>query len=223
MTEDVAELSNAPVQTLEDAERNGLEDRLADSQELEGDAAPPTGLLAASRRLGAKASGGGKRPARDGLLASAYHGLGGCVGIGILAVIARASTPHLELIASAAASAVLVFAAPMSPLAQPRNLVLGNGLSAVVGLCVERAFRGTQDWLEPLACGLAVGLSIFFMSLCGVLHPPSGATALIVVLEHAPGGWLYIVMPALTGSLVLLLVALVANNTNPHRRYPLYW
>lgn len=102
---------------------------------------------------------GGQRPASAprGFTASFLDGLGAAVGIGLLAVWARLQIHRPVLIASAGASAVLVFAAPASPLAQPRPLVLGNGVSALVGTCVARAFLGTQDWLQPVACALAVG------------------------------------------------------------------
>ena len=129
----------------------------------------------------------------------------------------------LMLVASFGASAVLLFAAPASPLAQPRNLVLGNTLSALAGVCVARAFGGAVPWLAP---GVAVGVAIFMMCLAGVTHPPGGAFALIAVI----GGpvvraqdFLYVLLPALSGSVILLLAALLCNNVHPGRQYPTRW
>ena len=55
------------------------------------------------------------------------------------------------------------------------------------------------------------------------IHPPGGATALIAVIGSAKIkslGYLYVLSPVLTGSLILLLVALIFNNMTNHRKYP---
>jgi CBS-domain-containing membrane protein len=54
------------------------------------------------------------------------------------------------------------------------------------------------------------------------VHPPGGATALIAVTSP-PAVRLkgfYIVMPVLSGSLILLLVALIVNNLRRHVSFP---
>jgi len=56
-----------------------------------------------------------------------------------------------------------------------------------------------------------------------VLHPPDGATALIAVIggDSVRGlGYLYVVMPAALGAIVMLVVALMVNNISKNRRYP---
>ncbi len=103
------------------------------------------------------------------------------------------------------------------------HAVLGNVLSAFVGVCVARAFDGAVPWLAP---GIAVGLAIFFMAVFGVLHPPGGAISLIAVIGGrgvADQGFMYVLVPATTSSLILLLCALLTNNLHRGRRYPLYW
>lgn len=126
------------------------------------------------------------------------------------------------LIGSFGASAVLVFGAPKSPLAQPRNLVGGHALSAFVGVSVGLALP------EPvwLSAALAVATAIAAMHLTRTLHPPGGATALIAVIG-GPAirslGYLYVLCPALTGALILLGAALLTNALTPGRRYPEYW
>ncbi len=86
--------------------------------------------------------------------------------------------PHLPLIvAPIGASAVLLFAVPTSPLAQPWSIIGGNTISAFVGLAV------TQFVDDPaLAIGLGVALAIAAMSVTRSLHPPGGAAALTAVL-----------------------------------------
>ena len=120
------------------------------------------------------------------------------------------------LIGSFGASAVLLFGANESPLAQPRNLVGGHLLSAIVGVLVVALLGST-----PMTTALAVGLALLSMNLTNTTHPPGGATALIGVQASA-GPW-FILVPVLAGALILLVTALFTNNVVYHRKYPHYW
>jgi len=126
------------------------------------------------------------------------------------------------LIGSFGASAVLVYGAIKSPLAQPRNLIGGHVISGLVGVACWQVFGATL-WV---AAALAVSLAIVAMLATKTLHPPGGATALIAVIGgpkiHSLG-FLYAFIPAGAGALVLLLVALVVNNLSRNRKYPEYW
>jgi CBS-domain-containing membrane protein len=115
-----------------------------------------------------------------------------------------------------AASAVLLFGATESPLAQPRNLVGGHLVAA--GLAVVIVAAGGTG---PLALALAVGGAILLMHLTRTTHPPAGATAFLAVQGHAEAN--FIMVPVLAGVLILLLVALFTNNVVYHRRYPRHW
>ena len=126
------------------------------------------------------------------------------------------------MIGSFGASAVLVYGAVRSPLAQPRNLVGGHVVSAIVGVAAFQLLHQTP-WL---AQAMAVATAIAAMHATRTLHPPGGATALIAVIgsEQVHGlGWWYVLMPATLGPLILLLVALVVNNIPSTRRYPEVW
>lgn len=151
--------------------------------------------------------------------------LGAVVGIGAVAVLNRelfSDVDQLYMLGSFGASAVLIYGAPKSPLAQPRNLIGGHMLSALIGVI---SFHLLGHW--PLVAEpTAVATAIAAMHLTRTLHPPGGATALIAVagsesLHHL--GYLYILMPVGTGALTLLIVALLVNNANPQRRYPEFW
>ncbi len=120
------------------------------------------------------------------------------------------------LIGSFGASAVLLFGANDSPLTQPRNLVGGHVLSAVVAVVVV-ALMGSN----ALSIALAVGVAILVMNLTHTTHPPGGATALIGVQGGAKLSYIFI--PVLSGALILLLVAIFTNNVVYHRRYPNHW
>ena len=133
-----------------------------------------------------------------------------------------AGVDHGLMIGSLGASAVLVFGAPRSPLAQPRNLVGGHVLSALVGVLCYQWVGGS----EGLAAALAVASAIALMHLTRTLHPPGGATALIAVIgskQIHDLGLFYVVAPAGLGALVLLVVGLLVNNLVPSRHYPEAW
>lgn len=123
------------------------------------------------------------------------------------------------VIGSFGASAVLVYGAVNSPLAQPRNLIGGHILSAFIGVLSYKLF--SQNPL--LASAIAVSTSILIMQLTLTLHPPGGATALIAVIgsnQIHELGFLYVIIPVLSGSIILFLIAFIINNIPKHRHYP---
>jgi CBS domain-containing membrane protein len=126
---------------------------------------------------------------------------------------------NLFLIGSFGASSVLLYGVINSPLAQPRNVIGGHVLSAIVGVSIN-TFLPTQMWFNA---GLAVSVSIVVMQITKTLHPPGGATALLAIIgskQIKELGYLYVLSPIMTGVLILLLVALVINNATPDRSYP---
>ncbi|GAB2774403.1 HPP family protein [Rhabdobacter roseus] len=139
--------------------------------------------------------------------------------IGVLNTDILSPNDNLFLIGSFGATAVLLYGIINSPLAQPRNLVGGHVLSALVGVTVCHLMPD----LVWLASALSVSLSIVLMQITKTLHPPGGATALIASIGsekiRALGYW-YVLSPVLSGVLILLLVALVCNNLSPQRSYP---
>ncbi len=126
------------------------------------------------------------------------------------------------IIGSFGASAVLLYGAIRSPLAQPRNLIGGHIVSALIGVASYKLFAN-QLWL---AAPLAVATAIAVMHATKTLHPPGGATALIAVIGsnkiHALG-FLYAIIPVGLGALIMLVVALFVNNIPEKRKYPEFW
>lgn len=151
--------------------------------------------------------------------------LGAFLGIAAVAGVSQRFFAGIDLtltIGSLGASAVLLYGAPRSPLAQPRNLVGGHMLSALVGVLCWTWLHDTP-WL---AQALAVSTAIALMQLTRTLHPPGGATALIATLgspEIARMGFWFVLIPATLGPLILLAVALLTNNLPRTRRYPEVW
>ncbi|HKJ71745.1 MAG TPA: HPP family protein [Gammaproteobacteria bacterium] len=155
----------------------------------------------------------------------AWSWLGAFLGMAAVASLHRhlvADTDLMMLIGSFGASAVLVFGAIRSPLAQPRNLVGGHVLSALVGVAC-------YHWLGPfpvMAIATAVATAIALMHATRTLHPPGGATALIAVIgsERVHDlGYLFALIPAGAGALIMLAVGLGVNNLPRSRRYPQFW
>ena len=106
-----------------------------------------------------------------------------------------------------------------SPLAQPRNLIGGHVVSALVGVSIQKLFPD----LIWIAAPLAVSLSIIMMQVTKTLHPPGGATALIAIAGSEKVkelGYWYVVSPVLLGTIILLITALVFNNMSSKRQYP---
>jgi len=143
------------------------------------------------------------------------------------------------VIAPFGASAVLVFGAFRSPLAQPRNVIGGQVVSALVGVTVYQLhhqllqlhqlaqfYQLIGGGYEAINIALAVSLAIGFMHMTGTLHPPGGATAFVAVAGgesiHNLGYW-YVLTPCLAGSLLMVLIALIVNNIPPRQHYPLFW
>jgi CBS domain-containing membrane protein len=149
--------------------------------------------------------------------------LGAFFGIGIIGFINSHLYPlndNLFLIGSFGASSVLIYGAINSPLAQPRNLIGGHVICALVGVTVQKLIPG-ELWL---AAALAVSTSIVCMQITKTMHPPGGATALIAVIGSTKIkalGYSYVLSPVLSGVLILFLIALLFNNLTPNRSYPL--
>jgi len=143
-----------------------------------------------------------------------FSWLGGLVAIALLGILTNLSG-HLLVAAPLGASTVLLFGNPRSPLAQPRNLLLGNLVGAVVSVLAVSLLGAS-----PLVMGLAVGLTIALTQKLRCLHPPAGAVALLGVLLHAH--WTYVGFPILAGSLVLCLVAVTFARLTGEA-YPQHW
>ena len=172
-----------------------------------------------------KMKGGGQSPPQVGLVEILWSLIGSFLGIAAVALVHYKlldQTGLTMIIGSFGASAVLIYGAIRSPLAQPRNLLGGHILSAFVGVTAFQ-WLGSEPWL---AAAVAVSISIALMHLTKTLHPPGGATALIAVIggQNVHNlGYLYVLMPAALGAGVMLIIALLVNNIPKSRRYPEFW
>lgn len=148
--------------------------------------------------------------------------LGAFIGIGLIAFFQSRFLPNTEnvfLIGSFGASSVLIYGAIQSPMAQPRNLIGGHVLCAIIGVTTYKILPDIIWLTAPFA----VSCSIIIMQFTKTLHPPGGAKALIAIIgtdKIKSLGYIYVVSPVLTGAILLFIVALIFNNLTKYRRYP---
>ena len=149
-----------------------------------------------------------------------FCGIGVTALVSTLAVNGIADTPLL--IAPMGASAILLFAVPASPLAQPWPVIGGHLVAALVGVTIAQII-GTPLVAAPMAVALSFGVMTFFRCV----HPPSGAIALIAVLggpRITEMGYCFALVPVLLNSVMLTASALIYNNLTgqsfPHVAHP---
>lgn len=142
--------------------------------------------------------------------------LGAVLGLLFTALLSRwwaGGEGALWLMAPVGASAVLVFALPASPLAQPWAVVAGNTVSALAGLACAALIPS-----HLMAASLAPAAGIALMMACRCLHPPGGAVALLMVLTGAHDPQVALAPVALNSA--LLVLAGMLWNPATGRRYP---
>lgn len=172
-----------------------------------------------------KMKGGKKSPPPVSLSEIGWSWIGAFCGIFFVAYLnfdLFEDTDFVFIVGSFGASAVLIYGAIASPLAQPRNLIGGHMISAFIGVASYKLF-GDMTWF---AAAFSVATAIAAMHMTKTLHPPGGATALIAVIGsqkiHALGFY-YVLVPIGTGALIMLAVALIVNNLCSSRQYPEFW
>lgn len=149
--------------------------------------------------------------------------LGALIGIGITGLISGWAVGNFEhlplLVAPLGASAVLLFAVPASPLAQPWSIIGGNTISALIGIAIAHLVPD-----KAIAAGIAVAAAIAVMSLLRCLHPPGGAASLLGVLGGpAAASWSFsfAFVPVALNSILLVILGLafhrLARHSYPHK------
>lgn len=124
------------------------------------------------------------------------------------------------LIASIAASAVLVFTVPQGTYSQPWPILGSYLLSALIGVTCQKWFLNLA-----IAIPISVAGSMLAMSYCRCLHPPGGAVALTAVAggpEISQLGYQFVLFPVTLNAGVLLLTSFCFNklfrNSSNHRQ-----
>lgn len=162
-----------------------------------------------------KMRGGVERPPRLHYKYILCSWLGAFIGITATGYPAALTNTPL-LIAPFGATCVLIFGASDSPLAQPRNVIGGHCIATLISLTLLHLF-GSDWWVMAIAVATSIGV----MQLTSTLHPPAGATPLVVIMTKAT--WSFLFMPVLIGAVILVACAVLFNNLIEDRHYPKYW
>jgi hypothetical protein len=154
-------------------------------------------------------------------LAVVTAGLGAFAGMSALSVMhfgLTGGSAYTMIAGSMGASACLIFAAPAAPFSQPRNVIGGHVLSALIGVSTCKLFAATAPMM--LLVPAATSCAIMAMQATRTLHPPAGGTVLIALMgSHG------LAFPCTVGLTSTMLVAagIAVNNLSVDRKYPTYW
>lgn len=140
---------------------------------------------------------------------------GGAVAIGAMEWFSAFSEFPLASIPFATSIVLVMGSADAAP-AQPRALLGGHLVSALVGLLVLQV-TGPEAW----AAAFAVGLAIVAMHVTRTFHPPAGINPLLIVVNAMP--WTFLVVPVAAGALLLVAFAWIWHNLGPQKRWPERW
>ena len=138
--------------------------------------------------------------------------LGALIFISFLAFLDSSFEGMIWLIPPFGASMVLVMAVHESPLAKPKNILLGHILSALSGVIILYLIGDNF-----LALGIAVALAVFVMIVTDTIHPPAGANPIIVILTGQ--GISFVLFPVAVGAFMLIVFAYLYNKLLK-RNYP---
>ena len=154
-------------------------------------------------------------------------GVGAGVTIAILAYITfksflSGSYYGLWLATSFGSSVVVVFGYPDNEFSQPKNVLLGHLLCALIGIIFVTLFKISQDrTIFFLAIGLAVGLSVMLMMAFKIAHPPAGANTIVVML--AQDSFQFLIFPIMVGAVTIIIGGVIYNRFILKKNYPLKW
>jgi len=154
-------------------------------------------------------------------------GIGAGITIGILAYITfqsvLAGTNYgLWLAASFGSSVVVVFGYPENEFSQPKNVLLGHLLCALVGIIFVTLFNITQDRsIFFITIGLAIGISVMIMMAFKITHPPAGGNTIVVMLTQ--DSFQFLVFPIMVGAITIIIGGIIYNRFILKKNYPLKW
>ena len=148
------------------------------------------------------------------IIQSTLAGIFSIITIGVLTVLTYKTSYGIFLIASFGSTMVLLYGYPESPFAQPKNIILGHFLTALIGI----VFLNFVPLPIFLNIPLAVGFGVMFMILFKVTHPPAGGNPIIVIIGSV--SYDYLINPIILGSLIVILFGVVLNRFVLRKKYP---
>ncbi|MDC3135446.1 HPP family protein [Candidatus Pelagibacter sp.] len=151
---------------------------------------------------------------RESFIKAFIAGLFSILTIGILTFLTYKTELGIFLLASFGSSMVLLYGYPDSPFAQPKNVFFGHLVTAVVGLFFLNFIPFPLYIIIPLAVGFGVSLMILF----NVTHPPAGGNPIIIIIGSVSLD--YLLSPVITGSIIIVIFAVIINRFILKKSYP---
>tara|TARA_E500000075_G_C6888821_1_gene268410 strand:- start:284 stop:742 length:459 start_codon:yes stop_codon:yes gene_type:complete len=147
---------------------------------------------------------------KQSILASLFS----IITIAVLTFLTYKTEFGVFLLASFGSSMVLLYGYPESPFAKPKNVFFGHLVTTLVGLIFLNLIPLPLYIIIPLAVGFGVG----FMILFNVTHPPAGGNPIIVIMGSVSFDYLF--TPVITGSIIILIFAIIINRFILKKSYP---
>ncbi len=148
------------------------------------------------------------------IIQSTLAGIFSIITIGVLTVLTYKTSYGIFLIASFGSTMVLLYGYPESPFAQPKNIILGHFLTALIGII----FLNFVPLPIFLNIPVAVGFGVMFMILLKVTHPPAGGNPIIVIIGSV--SFDYLLTPVLVGSIIVVMFGVIINKFLFKKEYP---
>ena len=148
-------------------------------------------------------------------------GIGTGLVIGILAYITYESilsgtTYGLWFMASFGSTVINVFGFPKNRNSQPKNVLFGHLLSALVGIIFITFFE-----ISFITLALAIGIATILMITFKITHPPAGGTVIVVMIGSV--SFHFLIFPIMVGAITIIIAGIIYNRFILKKNYPLKW
>tara|TARA_Y100001935_G_C16979536_1_gene348092 strand:+ start:39 stop:509 length:471 start_codon:yes stop_codon:yes gene_type:complete len=143
-------------------------------------------------------------------------GISASIIIGVLAFLSFETSTGFWLIFSFGSTTLIVLVFYESEFAQPPNIFFGHLLGIIVGIIFNKFFG-----ISFITLGLSVGTTVMLMMYLKIIHPPAAANPLIALFADVSLN--YIIFPVLTGSALIIFLAVLINKFILKRSYPKKW
>ncbi len=143
-------------------------------------------------------------------------GVSAAIVISILAFLTLNTSAGAWLMFSFGATVFIVFVLYKLETAQPKNIFFGHLVSIIVGIIFNKTIG-----FSFLSLGLSVGVAVMLMVYLKIMHPPAASNPIVALFMDS--SFDFILFPVVTGSIVIILFAILINKVILKRNYPTKW
>ena len=140
-------------------------------------------------------------------------GISAAFVICLLAFLTLETSSGIWLMFSFGATVFIVFVLYTLETAQPKNIFFGHLISILVGILFNEIMG-----LSFYSLGLSVGVAVILMIYFKVMHPPAASNPIVALFMDL--SFDYILFPVITGSIVIIFLAILINKLILKRKYP---